>query len=398
MFFFDYQPIPHYSIFLKDQSFEIGCQRSAYTLLKRETSEPLNGYEMDKQQGAKVFLVLLILSLILFLRLFWTYISAIVLALLIASIFYPLYFLLKRALRDRERMSSLLLTVLILFILLVPVGWFVGTLSNEAFDLYKRTSNEVTLQHIEDTLKSDPIWADRLRRLTNFTGREVTAQDIEAFVSSVGKRIGLFLYSQISSMASNVFSFLIHFFLMMLTIYYLFREGPRLKDYIIQLLPVPREQLEKVADKFQEMGRAVFVGNGLSGIIQGFMGGMGFFIFDLNSPVLWGFVITFMAFLPIIGASIVFLPATAILLLQGHVGVAMGFLVYNLFYSSIVEYFVKPRLIGQGMKMNALLVFVGIIGGIKLFGILGIIYGPLIITIFLTLAEIYRLEYKEKAA
>ena len=76
-------------------------------------------------------------------------------------------------------------------------------------------------------------------------------------------------------------------------------------------------------------------------------------------------------------------------------GLAIGYLIYNVIYSSIIEYLVKPRVIGKGMQMNSLLVFVGIIGGIKLFGILGIIYGPLIITIFLTLAEIYRLEYKE---
>lgn len=352
---------------------------------------------MDKHHGAKVFLILLILSLILLLKLFWTYISAIVLALLIASVFYPLYLLLKRAFRNREVIPSLILTMLILFILVVPVGWFVGTLSNEAFDLYKRTSNEVTLQHIQDTLENDPVWAARLKKLRELTGREITPENVEAFASSVGRKIGLFLYGQISSVASNVLSFLIHFFLMMLTIYYLFREGSRLKDFIIQLIPVPREQLEKIAGKFQEMGKAVFVGNGLSGIIQGMMGGFGFFMFGLNSPFLWGFVITFMAFLPIIGASVVFIPATVILILQGEMGVAFGFLAYNVGYSSIVEYFIKPRLIGQGMKMNALLVFIGIIGGIKLFGILGIVYGPLIITIFLTLAEIYRLEYKEKA-
>ena len=105
-----------------------------------------------------------------------------------------------------------------------------------------------------------------------------------------------------------------------------------------------------------------------------------------------------MAFLPIIGASVIFLPAAAILIIQGEVGIGVGFLIYNLFYSSIIEYFVKPRLIGKGMQMNALLVFIGIIGGMNLFGILGIIYGPLIITVFLTLAEIYRLEYKEQLA
>jgi predicted PurR-regulated permease PerM len=102
-----------------------------------------------------------------------------------------------------------------------------------------------------------------------------------------------------------------------------------------------------------------------------------------------------MAFLPIIGASVVFLPATVILLMQGKTGVAFGYLAYNVCYSSIMEYAVKPRLIGKGMSMNPILVFIGILGGLKLFGILGIVYGPLIITIFLTIAEIYRLEYKD---
>jgi predicted PurR-regulated permease PerM len=143
------------------------------------------------------------------------------------------------------------------------------------------------------------------------------------------------------------------------------------------------------------MGRAVILGNVLSGTIQGILGGFGFFFFGLGSPFLWGTVIGFMAFLPIIGASVIFIPTTVILLLQGHTGIAVGYLAYNMFYSSIMEYFIKPRLIGKGMRMNPVLVFIGILGGIKLFGILGIIYGPLIITIFITLAEIYRLEYSE---
>jgi len=181
-----------------------------------------------------------------------------------------------------------------------------------------------------------------------------------------------------------------------MTIFYLFKDGGRLKAYLIELMPVPREQLEKVADKFQEMGRALIVGNGMSGIIQGLFGGFGFYFFGLGSPFLWGTVITFMAFLPIVGATAVFIPATIILLIQGKSGLALGYLIYNVTYSSIVEYLVKPKMIGQGMQMNALLVFIGILGGIKLFGILGIIYGPLIITTFLTLAEIYRLEYQQR--
>jgi len=353
---------------------------------------------MEKKYGAALFLIFLISSLLLLLKLFWTYISAIVLALLIGSVFYPLYDRIKKAFRNRESLAALCVTLLLLAILVVPVGWFVGTLSNEAFEFYKRSSSEVSVKRIQDIIEHDPVWAERFKKIGKMTGVTITPDTVKELADTIGKEVGLFLYSQIRSMASNMLSFLIHFFLMMMTIFYLFKDGGRLKAYLIELMPVPRKQLEKVADKFQEMGRALIVGNGLSGIIQGIFGGFGFYFFGLGSPFLWGTVITFMAFLPIVGATAVFIPATVILLLQGNTGLALGYLIYNVTYSSIMEYLVKPRMIGQGMQMNALLVFIGILGGMKLFGILGIIYGPLIITTFLTLAEIYRLEYQLRTA
>jgi len=371
-FFFDYPLISRYSNFLRE-------------------------FIMEKQHGSTLFLVFFIFSLVLLLRLFWTYVSAIVLALLLASVFYPLYSWVKRVLRERELVASLSVTLFILLILVIPVGWFIGTLSNEAFDFYQRSSNQVSLKQIQDIIENDPVWAERFKKLGKMTGLTITPETVEELASSIGKKVGLFLYSQIRSMASNLLSFLIHFFLMMMTIFYLFRDGPRLKDYLVQLMPVPKEQLEKVVSKFQEMGSAIIVGNGMSGIIQGVFGGFGFFFFGLGSPFLWGTVITFMAFLPIVGATAVFVPATVFIMLTGNMGLGLGYLIYNLCYSSIVEYLVKPKLIGKGMQMNSLLVFIGILGGLKLFGILGIIYGPLIMTIFLTLAEIYRLEYKESA-
>jgi predicted PurR-regulated permease PerM len=353
---------------------------------------------MEKKHGATLFLVFFICSLVLLLRVFWTYVSAIVLALLLASVFYPLYSWIKKVLRDREILASLSVTLFILLVLVIPVGWFIGTLSNEAYDFYQRSSNQVSLKKIQDIIEHDPVWAERFKKLGKLTGLTITSETVEELASSIGQKVGLFLYSQLKSVASNLLSFLIHFFLMMLTIFYLFRDGPRLKDYLVQLMPIPKEQLEKVANKFQEMGRAIIVGNGMSGIIQGIFGGFGFYFFGLGSPFLWGTVITFMAFLPIVGATAVFVPATVFVMLTGSTGLGVGYLIYNLCYSSIVEYLVKPRLIGKGMQMNSLLVFVGILGGLKLFGILGIVYGPLIMTVFLTLAEIYRLEYRNSPA
>ncbi|MCP4667970.1 MAG: AI-2E family transporter [Deltaproteobacteria bacterium] len=352
---------------------------------------------MERPHGSRLFLVFLIISSALLLSLFWTYVSAIILALLITSVFYPIYFWVKKLFGGRAIPASLFMCLFIFLVLVIPVSWFVGTLSNEAFEFYNTTRSAVSISKIQEALESDSIWVQRIRRLGDMVGVQFTPETVKRLTASIGQNVGLFLYKQLTAVASNLLSFLVHFFLMMLTIYYLFRDGGRLKNYFFQLLPVPKEQLEKVFLKFQEMGKAIIVGNGLSGIVQGILGGFGFFLFGLSSPFLWGTVITFMAFLPIIGASVVFVPAGVILIVKGEVGLGIGFLAYNVFYSSVIEYLVKPRLIGQGMHMNALLVFIGIIGGIKLFGILGIVYGPLIITIFLTLAEIYRIEYKEKA-
>ena len=349
---------------------------------------------MEKQNSFRFFHIFLLCSLALIIGLFWTYMSSIVLALLIASVFYPIYSWVKKLLKGHEIPASLIMIFFIILVLIIPIGWFVSTLSNEAFDFYNKTSNSVSLKQIQQALEGDSVWAQQVRKIGKMTGLDLTPETIERLAASLGKRIGLFLYNQISSTASNLLSFLIHFFLMILTIYYLFRDGTRLKDYLTELIPVPDRQQEKVVNKFREMGKAIIIGNGLSGIIQGILGGFGFFFFGFNSPFLWGTIIAFMAFLPIIGASIIFIPAAIILIIQEGVGAGIGFLIYNVFYSAFMEYLIKPRLIGQGMQMNSLLVFIGIIGGIKLFGILGIIYGPLIITIFLTLAEIYRLEYK----
>ena len=352
---------------------------------------------MDKQQGARFFLIFLSCSLLLILKLFWTFLSAIILAMLIVSVFYPIYGKVRTLFRNREILASLCVTVFIMITLIIPMTWFIGTLSNEAYEFYSKSSDKVSLNKIKQMVEDDPVWAERFKKINNITGYEITPDAIEDMAASIGKNVGLFLYDQVRSIASNLLNFLIQFFLMGLTMYYLFKDGARLKQYFFELLPVPEDHLEKLTHKFHEMGRAIVVGNGLSGIVQGILGGLGFYFFGLDSPFLWGTVMCFMAFLPIIGASAVFIPTTIILFLNGSSGLALGYLIYNLSYSSVIEYLVKPRLIGQGMQMNSLLVFIGIIGGLKVFGILGIVYGPLIITVFLTLAEIYRLEYRNKA-
>ena len=143
------------------------------------------------------------------------------------------------------------------------------------------------------------------------------------------------------------------------------------------------------------MAGAILIGNGLCGMIQGVAGGLLFSLFNLKSPLLWGVIMGLLAFLPIIGIGAVLIPTAVFLIFKGRIASGIFFIVFYVLLSGGVEYLLKPKLVGKRVKMHTLLVFLSIIGGLKLFGILGIIYGPLITTAFLTLTDIYYTSYQE---
>ena len=115
----------------------------------------------------------------------------------------------------------------------------------------------------------------------------------------------------------------------------------------------------------------------------------------ISSPILWGGVMAILAFLPILGIGLVLVPAAVIFYLKGQVGAAIFMLIFYGFLSFSVEYLLKPWMVGERVKMHTLLVFLSILGGLSVYGVLGIIYGPLIVTAFLSLADIYRKNYRE---
>jgi predicted PurR-regulated permease PerM len=122
---------------------------------------------------------------------------------------------------------------------------------------------------------------------------------------------------------------------------------------------------------------------------------MVFWFFGLPSAFLWGVIMGLLAFLPIIGIGVVFVPTAVYLILKGRLAAGIFFIVFYMLLSMGTEYLFKPKLVGKKVRMHPLLVFFAIIGGLKLYGVIGIIYGPLVVTGFLTLAEIYRTNYQK---
>ncbi|MCK4987873.1 MAG: AI-2E family transporter [Desulfobacterales bacterium] len=324
--------------------------------------------------------------------LLWPFISVIILAIVVTGIFIPVYKLLNR--KFNPTVASLLTCVLIFFVLFLPLSFFVGILANEAWDLYLTARGALQSKPIMELLEKSDIFETINQFLARFK-IEITGEQLNSAIAEVGRVVGLFLYEQARSITTNVLKFIVNFFFMLLIIFYLLIDSERLVSFIVKLSPLPEDQDQKLIQKFKDIATAILLGNGLGGLIQGILGGIVFALFGLKSPFLWGVIMVLLAFLPILGIGGVFVPAAILLFLQGRIGAGIFFLIFYIILSSSIEYFFKPRLVGKRVRMHSLIVFLSIIGGLKLFGILGIIYGPLVVTAFLTLAEIYQASYQQ---
>jgi len=339
------------------------------------------------------FLILFLGSVFLLGWLLWPFISVIIMAIVVTGIFRPLYRFVCR--KVRRPVASLITCAVIFLVLFFPIVIFVGILSGEAYGLYQMGRDAVISDQVKSLLQASHL-LDKINPFLAHVNIELSGTELNRALSELGKQVGLFLYQQASTIASNVLSFLAYFFFMLMIIYFLLMDGRKLVSFLIDLSPLPAEQEEILISKFKDMTGAILVGNGLAGMIQGVLGGLLFYLFGLKSPFMWGVIMALLAFLPIVGIGAVFVPAVVYLMLKGRIVAGIVFIVFYLVVTGGVEYMVKPKLVGRQVQMHTLLVFLSIMGGLKLFGILGIIYGPLIVTAFLTFADIYRVSYQDK--
>ncbi len=350
---------------------------------------------MGRPRHVTVILVgVLVVSALLVARLLWVFLSAIVLALVLVSIFAPFHHRLERLLGGRARLAAGITTSGIVLGVVIPAGLFVMLLTRQLLDLYVANREAPFLREFLTFLSSESPLALRLREAATAFGFDLHPDSLQALSARFIKEAGLFLYEHLSGLAANLLTLVLHFGVMVLVVFTLLVDGRKLKSFLMDLSPLPNDEEAELVQRFQLISRAVFLGNGVSALIQGTLGGLGFALFGLGSGVLWGTAIGLLAFLPIVGASFIFLPATAVLVLRGDMGLAAGYVIYNLVYTFLVEYVLKPRLIGGKGQMNTVLVFIGILGGLSLFGILGLFYGPLSISLFLTLVGIYKEHYR----
>jgi predicted PurR-regulated permease PerM len=339
-------------------------------------------------------LVAIGLCLLIVLRVLAPFASVLLLAVVAAGIMYRPYLRLVAVLRGHRAAAAIVVCALLLVVVLVPLYIIALDVSGEALGFYELSTTQLSERGILEKLQQNEARLERINGFLQPFGVTLTAENLSDWLTTAGVRIGTFFYKQGVSVATGLLRFVFGFIFWVLVLFYLLVDGESARRWFRDTVPIPADEQQQLSARFMDMASSLVVGNGLAGLIQGIAGGIVFAAVGLPGPVLWGVVMGVLAFIPVIGISLVFIPASLILLIAGEPGKALAIFIPLAVIATIVEYWLKPMLVGRRGQMHTLLVFLALIGGLTAYGAIGILIGPLMMTAFLTLVSIYREHYR----
>jgi predicted PurR-regulated permease PerM len=202
---------------------------------------------------------------------------------------------------------------------------------------------------------------------------------------------------QLGGLVKNTALLAVNLLITLIALFFFFRDGRSLYAMVTGLLPFTEHQQDAIRRKFQDTFSAVINGVFLVALLQGVMTGIGLALFGVPFPVFWGFLAAILALLPVGGATLVWLPAALYLYLTRSATSGILFAAWGLVLVSLPDNVLKPLLIGRKAKIPTFLLFIGILGGLQVYGFLGILAGPLVVTLLTSFVEIYREEFAEKS-
>ena len=315
---------------------------------------------------------------------FQPFLYALILAVIFATVFAPVHKKILSIGNERRGLVALLTTVLVLIIIVVPVTFLSIQIFKEATQLYTSlvdnggTSN--LLGGIEKALRSLGI---PFLPTTSFDVSQYMKQGLSWLIQNLG------------TVFSNVAKITVDIFVLFIALYYLFKDGDKLKKSVIALSPLKDIYDEKIFHKLELAINSVVRGSIAVGLVQGALTAIGFTIFGVPSPVLWGSVAAIAALIPGFGTSLVLVPAILFLFFTGETVSAVGLIAWGFVAVGLVDNVLGPKLVGRGVHLPHFLILLSILGGISFFGPLGFLFGPLVLSLLLAFLEIYSAIYKE---
>ncbi len=325
-----------------------------------------------KKNKAYSFIAILLILIIVSFKIILPFANAIFMAIILAFIFYPIFKKVNKKVRNRTLSSSIML-VIITLIILIPTIFVGNILLKETLNVYS------SVIEIDRTVIS--------KNLNSLTGNTIdTSNYVYEGLDEFSKVITDNVLDFLLSIPRKIFELLIILFIL----FYLFKDNKKIVQGFKEIIPVGKRHKEELLKEFKVVTKAVIFGLIITGLAQGVIGSIGFLIFGIPNPILWGVAMTILSILPLVGPSLVWFPASLYLIFTGSVITGSLLLAYGILVISPIDTLLKPKLISSKTKIHPIIILLGLVGGIKMFGLVGIVVGPLILAFSLIFLKFYK--------
>ncbi|HLD19893.1 MAG TPA: AI-2E family transporter [Patescibacteria group bacterium] len=332
-------------------------------------------------------LILVSLALIWLLRFFA---EPLLYAILIAVFSYPLYTKLVSVLKGKHALAALCSIFALFVFILVPLSIIAIFLIRDSLTLYSAAQAQVgqwfaafdstAIQRIEAFLPQ--TFADQL-----------SAIDWKSSAIDAVQGATRFVFLQLQMITKNIIAMIGMTFIMLYALFYFYKDGPRWVEKMMRYSPLDDADERSFFNKFITTGKATLLGTIVIGAVQGALGAIAFWMLGITAPIFWGLVMMILSVLPVVGSAFVWAPAALFLAISGQWFGAIFLTLFGIFVIGTVDNFLRPALVGKQTNMHPLVVLLSTLGGIAVFGFTGIIVGPVIAALFLTVLDIYGERY-----
>lgn len=331
-----------------------------------------------------LLLAITVLAIIMFLP----FLTPIVLAAALAVIFNKLHIKIRKTIfrnKERSNFAALVTLIIIVTIVFIPALLIMGKIYTEVQDVYSFLIDESNRSQVVNLMNNA---AGKVSNL--FLGLYPDYSFDSFNITSVFARVLEWIFTNLDTVFTGVSKVAMGTFIMVLALFYFLRDGRELKRQIIVLSPLVDRDDERIMQKMEQAVYSIFAGSIIVALIQGTLTGIGFAIFHVPNPALWGLMASIAALIPGIGTSLIIVPGILYLFFTGSTPQAIGLLVWGILAVSLIDNFLGPILVNHGVKIHPFLILLSVLGGLIFFGPVGFILGPVILAFLFALLDIYR--------
>jgi predicted PurR-regulated permease PerM len=302
---------------------------------------------------------------------------------------FPLFRKLRNRLSGRETLAALLMTPAVVLTLVVPFGAFLVLLGSETTSVYQYLEKAAAggSPPFLEQLLQHPRLAPLIARVR--PALESVDIDIQATILPALKQGASYLLGYSTAVIKNIFLLIIKLVLMVITLFFLYRDGESFVKKVFSVLPLGEKEEDMLRDTVQRVLSAVLYGIFLTCLVQGALGGVGFWFCGLPSPIVFGVLMAVAALIPVVGTALIWLPGALYLILQGEVLKGVILIVWGALVVGMIDNLIRPLFISGKSHLPILVIALGVLGGVFSLGPLGVVAGPIVLAVFLALFDMY---------